>query len=391
MKPTNPFAPTFGAPPPMLAGREDILCELTDALDAGPTHPSYTSLLLGSRGSGKTVVLSELRLRAEAKGWLSVSAAAVSTGLLDRVAHLAMEHLNRWPGWLLTEVASRLASAGIGVGPDYDPNDDLSRRIGNVLSALGLCLGSQSRGLLLTVDELHAGAADELRLLGTAVQEVTRVAQLPVAFVGAGLKALETTLLQDSSVTFLQRCARYEIGYLDRASAWQALEQPVVDIGGRVTPDALEEAVSASQGYPFMVQLVGFHTWAAAADPSTTIALDDVHVGAEHARRQVGRLIVAPIWKGLSPAERRFLVAMAHDDDESRLADIANRMEVSSGYVGVYRGRLLTSGLLEQPRRGVVTFAIEAARNWIRQLDDYPLLCETLKLEPQTQIGFAKP
>jgi len=53
----NPFAPTFGATPPVLAGRDDILDDIDDALDTGPTHPDYTTLFVGVRGAGKTVML----------------------------------------------------------------------------------------------------------------------------------------------------------------------------------------------------------------------------------------------------------------------------------------------------------------------------------------------
>ena len=47
---SNPFSPTFGAPPPVIAGRDDILDAISDALETGPTHPDYTSLFLGVRG-----------------------------------------------------------------------------------------------------------------------------------------------------------------------------------------------------------------------------------------------------------------------------------------------------------------------------------------------------
>ena len=36
---TNPFSPSFGTAPPVLAGRDHILEEV-DAADVGPSHPS---------------------------------------------------------------------------------------------------------------------------------------------------------------------------------------------------------------------------------------------------------------------------------------------------------------------------------------------------------------
>ena len=45
----NPFSPSFGASPPVLAGRDAILDSVGDALSAGPTHPDYTALFIGVR------------------------------------------------------------------------------------------------------------------------------------------------------------------------------------------------------------------------------------------------------------------------------------------------------------------------------------------------------
>ena len=391
MRPRNPFAPTFGAEPPLLAGRDDIFRDIVDAWVTGPTHPGYTALLLGRRGSGKTVALEALRTLGSDRDWLSISVAAVTPGLLNRLAHRAAEHLNKHAQNLAEETVDDLAAAGIGLGSAYDPDADLSRRLANVLSALAAHLEADGAGLLLTVDELHAGTTDELRMLGVVMQDVTRVSHLPMAFVGAGLPILEDTLLADKNVTFLQRCARYEIGFLDPAAAWAALAEPVRERGGHMAPEAVEHAVAVSQGYPFMVQLVGFHAWEAASDPTSAVTLDDVVAGAEIARRQVGQLVIAPMWRNLSEGSRRFLAAMAQDDGPSRTSDIAARLGVSSGYASVYRHRLMKVGMLASAGNGRIDFAIGAARQWLRGLAGYPLLCETLKGAGREPVGFARP
>ena len=228
-------------------------------------------------------------------------------------------------------------------------------------------------------------------MLGIVVQDITRIARLPMAFVGAGLPILEDTLLADTSVTFLQRCARYEVGSLDPPAAWTALAEPVRQLGGQMAPEGVEHAVAVSQGYPFMIQLVGFHAWSAASDPTAAVTLQDVEVGAETARHQVGQLVVAPMWRDLSDGSRRFLAAMALDDGESRTADIAARLGVSKEYVGVYRHRLMRSGMVVPAGHGRLDFALEAVRPWIRGLDEYPLLCKSLKLADRPPVGFAKP
>ena len=390
MPPPNPFVPTFGTAPPALAGRDEILADIAGAWSTGPTHPDYTALLIGRRGSGKTVVLEALRVLGHGRGWLSISDAAVTPGLLNRLTHKAAEHLNRHAGELQPDIDRSLAAAGIGLGSDYDPDADLSRRLSNVLTGLAAHLHAGGTGLLVTVDELQAGDPKELRTLGIVVQDVTRIGRLPMAFIGAGLPAMEDTLLADTSITFLQRCARYEVGFLDPHAAWTALADPVRQQGGHMAPEAVEHAVAMSQGYPFLVQLVGFHAWEAASDPTEAVTLEDVVAGAEIARRQVGQLVIAPMWTGLSDGSRRFLAAMALDDGVSRTADIAARLGVSSEYVGVYRSRLMKSGMVAPAGHGRLDFALSATRQWIRGLDEYPLLCETLNLADRAPVGFAR-
>lgn len=391
MRPRNPFAPTFGAEPPLLAGRDDIFRDTAAAWTTGPTHPGYTALLVGRRGSGKTAVLGALRVLGHGRGWLSISDAAATPGLLNRLAHKAAEHLNMHAGELPPDIERDLAAAGIGLGPDYDPDADLARRIANMLRGLAAHLQANGAGLVVTVDELHAGDTYELRTLGIVVQDVTRIGRLPMAFVGAGLPILEDTLLADTSITFLQRCARYEVGFLDPAAAWTALAEPVRQRGGNMQPEAVEHAVAVSQGYPFLVQLVGFHAWEAASDPTEAVTLEDAVAGAEIARRQVGQLVIAPMWRDLSEGSRRFLAAMAQDDDPSVSADIAARLGVSKGYVSVYGRRLMKSGMVAPAGRGRLDFALSAARQWIRGLDEYPRLCETLNLADRPPVGFARP
>ena len=273
---------------------------------------------------------------------------------------------------LQQDVDRDLTAAGIGLGAAYDPNSDLSRRLANVLRGLTAHLQASGAGLVVTVDELHAGDTDEIRTLGIVVQEVTRVSQLPMTFIGAGLPILEDTLLTDTSITFLQRCARYEVGFLDPPAAWTALAEPVRQRGGQMAPEAVEYAVAASQGYPFMIQLVGFHAWEAASDPRAEVTLKDTEIGAEAARRQMGQLVIAPMWRDVSDGSRRFLAAMALDDGVSRTADIAARLDVSSEYVGVYRRRLMRSGMIAPAGHGRLDFALSATRQWIRGLDEFP-------------------
>jgi hypothetical protein len=72
----NPFEPTFGASPPVPAGRERQIADFVDALDDGPGAAGRATLYTGTRGSGKTVMLNAIEDEARSRRWLVVSETA---------------------------------------------------------------------------------------------------------------------------------------------------------------------------------------------------------------------------------------------------------------------------------------------------------------------------
>jgi hypothetical protein len=87
----NPFTPTFGSPPPLLAGRDGLIELFGEALDDGPGSAGRATLYAGARGAGKTVLLNAVEDAARARGWLVVAETA-TPGFLTR---LADDHLPR--------------------------------------------------------------------------------------------------------------------------------------------------------------------------------------------------------------------------------------------------------------------------------------------------------
>ncbi len=364
----NPFAPTFGASPPMLAGRDDILDDVDDALATGPTHPDYTVLFIGVRGSGKTVMLNATEDLARARGWLTISENASPTGLLERVTASAARKLAELEPPGEARRVTGLTAGGFGVTLEHPDRPEPEPELRSVLTRLGERLAAAGTGLLVTVDELQSGEIDELRDFGAVLQHVTRREQHPIAFAGASLPQIDDTLLSDDDIaTFLQRCSRYDIDRIDDRAAGAAIAEPISDREGSIDDADLGRAVVATSGYAFMIQLVGFHIWKAAADPAAGITSDEVTSGVAEAERRMGRLVFAPTWKGLSDVDRRFLLAMARDDDASRLATIAMRLGVDTNYAGVYRHRLINAGMIASAGHGLVDFAHHATRDWLRR------------------------
>ena len=363
---TNPFAPTFGAPPPLFAGRHDILRRFDSALDTGPTHPDYTLLATGDRGTGKTALLSVLEARCAQRGWLSITAAASSESLSARIISEASRHLASLRERPRRTRVRSVSALGVGVElGNADVTGVAARPTASLLSTLEQLaqeLQDSGSGLLITIDELHDATRDDVRDVASAVQIVTRRQQRPVAFAAAALALIEDTHLADANMTFLQRCARARLGALAPADVREAIIQPIRDAGGKIDVGALTEAVDATLGYPYMIQLIGFHAWNMRERPAVSISVADVRAAIIEANDTMIDQVANPIWNRLSPMDRRFLVAMLEDDEASSLSEVADRLGRDLQYTRAYRRRLVSAGAIHNRDGARVAYRHHALR-----------------------------
>ena len=77
--------------------------------------------------------------------------------------------------------------------------------------------------------------------------------------------------------------------------------------------------------------------------------------------------IFASTYRELSKGDLRYLRAMLPDARESRTADVAARMEVTSGYAAKYKSRLLAQGVVSEPARGWIAFEIPGFRDYLER------------------------
>jgi hypothetical protein len=365
----NPFTPTFGSTPPLLVGRQDLIDDFGDGLDNGPGSPDRASLYTGARGVGKTVMLNAVDDQARRHGWVVISETALP-GLLHR---LIAEHFPALLRQIDPRTKSRRVNAfganapvgGVSVGWENRDEHEVTAGLRTHIGQVTDLLARHGAGLLITIDEIHRGETDALRLLGAELQHAIREDR-EIAFVGAGLPSAVGELLGEDGVTFLRRANRHVLGAVDDAEVAEALRTPIEEHGRRIGAEALEAATLAAQGYPFLIQLVGYHIWRQHPQ-RLQITRADVEVGTVAAARRMGSLIHEPSLTPVSAVGRTFLLAMAIDDGPSRTGDIAERLGVSKSYAGVYRQRLLDSELIRVAGWGRVDFNLPYLRDYLRE------------------------
>lgn len=355
----NPFTPGFGQIPPYLAGREYMVRDASNALGAEGHDPNLTTLFVGARGTGKTTLLNLVAENAESCGWITAQVSAVP-GMLDDIlitAQRAARHL------VATTPRAHLTSIGIaGASLGWEKNPAHTSNWRSNITDLLDSLKDANTGLLITVDEVQA-EFDELVQLASTYQHLISEHRRIALFM-AGLPYQVSQILNDKSISFLRRATRHELTKIDDLSILDALENTVTSAGRTIPPNALNEAVDAIEGSPYMMQLVGYLMWNAHPN-APSISIEDARAGIRRAQAELRVRILQTTWSELSEGDVRFLTAMLEDKGISKTSDIAKRLGVSTGYAAQYRRRLMEAGVIGQRSRGTVGFELPGWREFM--------------------------
>jgi len=357
----NPFKPTAGANPPLLVGRDEVIEEFIESIDDGPGAPGRLTIFSGPRGIGKTVMLNAVGNELQASHqWLVINETA-TPGFLDRIAEAARDLLDTGHRSVTgVTLPGYLGGGGITLAPPEQQHP------GGFRKAVGLLLDqceARQTGLLVTLDEVQVNP--ELAQLAADTQHLIRDDR-QIAMVFAGIPSSVNDLLNDQLTTFLRRANRVDLGDIPIADAAAAIQATLQENGRTISQAALEAAARATGGYPFMIQLVGYHIWRQSTADHITIHA--VTAGIEKARKRLGTLVLEAALRELSCGDRAFLAAMAQGPSagmDVKTSDVATRIGKDVKYASVYRDRLIAAGIITAAGFGQVRFAIPYLREYL--------------------------
>ena len=358
----NPFTPTFGKVPPNMAGRQTLLDDMGRAFDEGPGNPNLSSIIVGPRGSGKTALLACIADEAAMRGWVAARVSAIP-GMLEDILERALESASEF---VTPEKSARIKGIGIAqlLEVEFDRGPAATGNWRTRMNALLDSLADQEIGLLITVDEVRTDL-DEMVQLASVYQHFVQEDR-KVALVMAGLPHHVAGLLDDKSVSFLRRTRQHRLTRIGDADIESAMRKTIVGAGGSIDADALAVCVAASDGFPYMMQLVGYWTWDSAFEGRIT--LEDACNGERLALQEIKEGVFDATYRELSEGDLRFLRAMLPDERESRLADISERMGVKSNYSSKYKARLLDRGIIGDRGGGRLGFDLPGFREYLEDM-----------------------
>ena len=190
--------------------------------------------------------------------------------------------------------------------------------------------------------------------------------QLPVLIVGAGLPTVGRVLSEAKS--YAERLFDLRaVGPLTGDAQDQAVTEPADALGVAFDPDALVQLRERAGGHPFFIQTHAKFVWDASV--ASPITAEDVAIAAPRAEDQLRRSFFNPRYDRATPAERRYMHAMASLGDGSvPTAEVARTLGRRLSDVSVQRDGLLNKGLVYAPERGLVAFTVPHMAAFLRSL-----------------------
>lgn len=345
---SNPFTISFGRQPAQFISRPVETNEIIENFEQEPPS-SQVYMLTGVRGSGKTVLMTDIAKElAKRENWIVVE---LSTER-DMLTSLAAKLCSR-PELFALFVEAKLNFSLLGIGievknaaPISDIETALSRMLGVIRSA--------GKKLLVTVDE--AANNPNVRVFASTFQIFMRQ-EYPVFLLMTGIYDNIHNLQNEKTLTFLYRAPKITLGALNLTS----IRLQYAKIFGISMKEAGRMA-DLTMGYPFAFQVLGYLYWNS-RDAKT---LDEVLPEYD---RYLEEYVYSKIWSELSETDKQIVAVMAATG-KTKVGEIREEVAMKPEKFSVYRERLKRKGVIDTSRYGAVTFALPRFDVFVRMMTE---------------------
>ena len=337
----NPFSLSFGKEPLNVIDRTMQRQEIIEGF-LGDVSSNQACMITGVRGSGKTVLLTEIaRYFRDTEGWIVIDL----TPERDLLSSFAAELYNNGD---LIEIFRRaklnLSFLGIGVEIEgTEPITDLNVAVRRMLTHIK----EHKKKVLVTIDEAVCNST--MKEFASLFQIYIRQ-ELPVYLLMSGLYEKIYELQNAETLTFLYRAPRVELKPLNIgmiANRYQTIFK-------LEDTDALRMA-QETKGYSFAFQVLGYLCWQkkkhwSEVMPEYSQYLED--------------FVYEKLWMELSGKDKQVLRAMTGSLND-KVSTIRAEMGISSSLFGIYRERLIRKGVVVASEYGKLDFALPRFKEFI--------------------------
>ena len=380
----NPFAPGAGSQPPELAGRDKIISDAGIALQRvlGGRHDK-SQILLGLRGTGKTVLLNKFEQLAESHGHLASFIEApegksLAHSLYPKI-HQVLRKLSLIESAKATALTAMRALRGfasafkvsvgdvsLSVDPETGTADSgiLEFDLSDLFVRVGEAAKSADKAWTLLIDEVQYLSKGDLSALIVAIHRANQK-NLPVIFFGAGLPQLAA--LAGDAKSYAERLFDFPpVGPLDKPAAIAAIRQPILDEGEAISDEALDMIVARTEGYPYFLQEWGYQAWNIA--DASPINVDDVKKAPTAVFHRLDEGFFRVRFDRLTPKEREYVFAMATlGKGPYRSSDVADVLGERVQNLGPRRAQIIKKGMIYSRAHGDLDFTVPMFEDYLQR------------------------
>ena len=356
----NPFTPTFGHLPFTFAGRDDLIDDVIEGLANQPGDPNRSTIFIGPRGSGKTVLLTTIAEEASQMGWVRATAVCHDgflRELMEQLEAYAVHLLEGSPSIDITSV--QVGPIALGWESRHEREMSWRFRFEQVVEELN----AQDIGVIFVIDEVDPSCKDLIEFI--AFHQFFVTDNRDVAMLLGGLPSKVSDLFIDKHVSFVRRAFQRHLSSIPDADIRDAVQTTIGDNGKHIDDSALESFVEAVEGFPYAMQLIGYHAWRYAGE-NDTITLANVEKSIVRCAQEMEYTIIKPTLRECSPREFEYLKMMVQDDGPSSTSEVAHRMGISMTNAANVRRRLIDRGIIKSQGMGYVAFDMPIVEDYLR-------------------------
>lgn len=340
----NPFSISFGMEPKEYISRlrqKDII--VSTFIDESPSNHTY--MLSGIRGSGKTVMLSDITETFEKdKDWIVIN---VSPDM-DILSTIAAYLYSRKPLHnLFTEAKIDLSALGIGVSiknssPVYD--------IATALERLFEELDKKKIRVLIAIDEIVNNP--NVRVFAGVYQMLLRK-KYPIYLLMTGLYENINNLQNEKTLTFLYRAPKIYLEPLSKFSIAKSYRKIL-----NIDDATAKKMADLTNGYAYAYQVLGYLYWEEIVENNTAGGIDDI---IDKYDSTLSEYVYEKIWFEL-PEKESMIVALLIKNGQMKCKDIREELSLSDPQMSVYRDRLKRRGIVDASKRGYLSLILPRFR-----------------------------
>ncbi len=357
----NPYTLQFSYIPPQFIARTLITNEIISNYIRD--IPTYRGMFItGVRGSGKTVIMGDIRNKIAAlDDWITVDLNPESN-LLDSFAR----NLYIIPEIKALFVKAHLDFSVLGIGVSLDNAELVASNEEDAIKMMLEVLKKARKKVLVTIDEITYG--NDVARFSHALSSYAG-ADFDIYVLMTGLKENIRTIKNHKSLTFLYRAKVKELESLN-ITAICADYQNVLAVDREVA----EELAFCTKGYSLAFQALGYHYWNALCNANSKNDVDLQRVYNE-LDITLSELAYEKIWEELSASDKKVLKALSKiirkdGVNQVKVESIREISKMTSNTFTTYRTRLIESGIIDGKQHGYLSMNLPRFEYFVEmQLD----------------------